>query len=398
MISTPRSLSMHSRYETLDGMRGFAALSVMFFHYTQFHQPRWLAYSPLAVDIFFMLSGFVIAHSYGKRLLTGMTATEYIAKRFIRLYPTFIMGILLGAPVLYWLRMSGHSNFPPAVIAASTLTNLFYLPFIHNYEIQVMGSRAISEGQVFPSNPPSWSLFFEVIASLGFLLLFRLKRSVLIQCVAVSLVLFLLCGFVHAHHAGDSGFNMDLGWGIHNLYGGFPRVIYGFSAGVLIYSFTKSERFHAVHAGVRRFLGNSYLIYLALFFIFAFPSSLHGFYTSLVLVIAAPCLVYVGSLANCPDSISLNIAKFLGWISYPLYCFHLPIGRSIFLIADRFHISNLAAVVIAGALSVAVAAILTKFCEEPARAYLSRKLSMVLKTPRSTFPAKDEAALPNQSA
>ena len=68
----------HSRYDALDGLRGIAAIAVMLLHISQ---GAIFKNAYVAVDLFFMLSGFVIAHSYRARLIGGMTASEYIKRR-----------------------------------------------------------------------------------------------------------------------------------------------------------------------------------------------------------------------------------------------------------------------------------------------------------------------------
>jgi len=77
------------RFHVLDGMRGIAAICVMLYHYKLFGGSRiaWLHNGFMSVDFFFVLSGFVVLHAYGKKLLTGMAATDYLARRVARLFP-----------------------------------------------------------------------------------------------------------------------------------------------------------------------------------------------------------------------------------------------------------------------------------------------------------------------
>src|ERR1700684_2462821 len=97
-----------NRYDALDGLRGVAAIAVMFSHFTQ---ESVFKNAYVAVDLFFMLSGFVIAHSYGTRLLAGMTAVEYIKRRIIRLYPMLLLSLLIGLPVLIEAGTVGISTY-----------------------------------------------------------------------------------------------------------------------------------------------------------------------------------------------------------------------------------------------------------------------------------------------
>jgi peptidoglycan/LPS O-acetylase OafA/YrhL len=75
------------RFEALDGLRGVAALVVMFGHFGQILG----TYSPtnmfVAVDAFFALSGFVVAYSYTEKLKQGMSPWKYFYRRLVRNYP-----------------------------------------------------------------------------------------------------------------------------------------------------------------------------------------------------------------------------------------------------------------------------------------------------------------------
>src|SRR5689334_10389454 len=109
-----------SRYDALDGLRGVAAIAVMIMHLTQ---ASLFKNAYVAVDLFFMLSGFVIAHSYGTRLLRGMTAREYVKRRVIRLYPMLLISLLIGLPVLIQARAIGISTYPTRSIITGTIYN-----------------------------------------------------------------------------------------------------------------------------------------------------------------------------------------------------------------------------------------------------------------------------------
>jgi peptidoglycan/LPS O-acetylase OafA/YrhL len=81
-------------------MRGVAAICVMIFHYGQATSYTVFHCAGLAVDLFFMLSGLVIAHAYTKKLQQGMAVSDYLLRRIIRLYPMLIFAAVFGACVL----------------------------------------------------------------------------------------------------------------------------------------------------------------------------------------------------------------------------------------------------------------------------------------------------------
>lgn len=117
------------RLYTLDLMRGLAAVAVMLYH-----ADRIVPRGYLAVDLFFVLSGFVLLRAYGPRLAQGEVA-PVLLRRAIRLGPLLIAGVAVG--------------------------------------VAINGLPANPRGYLFPANIPLWSLAFEVVASTAFVLLFR---------------------------------------------------------------------------------------------------------------------------------------------------------------------------------------------------------------------------------
>src|ERR1700733_9805135 len=89
------------RFYVLDGMRGIAAIIVMLYHFYLDMHLRYFKNSFVAVDFFFVLSGFVLCHAYGNKLLNGMSVGEFLARRIGRLYPLFALGVLMGVPFLW---------------------------------------------------------------------------------------------------------------------------------------------------------------------------------------------------------------------------------------------------------------------------------------------------------
>jgi len=80
------------RYEALDGLRGVAAVAVMLYHIGGWTGRPWLAaHGYLAVDFFFCLSGFVLAHAYGRREIGWL---GYMRARLIRLWPLIAITML----------------------------------------------------------------------------------------------------------------------------------------------------------------------------------------------------------------------------------------------------------------------------------------------------------------
>ena len=115
-----------------------------------------------------------------------------------------------------------------------------------------------------------------------------------------------------------------------------------------------------------------------------FPKLINGLYPALILLFVAPGIVYAGSLVSHLGTFELNTARFLGWISYPIYCLHLPIGNLIAMVLRGSHYSQPAVILISLTLTLTAAVVLTKFYEEPTRSYFSRKLSLLVGARRGT--------------
>ena len=163
-ISAAAFTDTKPHYNILDGLRGVAALMVVFFHifeaYATSHIDQHINHGYLAVDFFFILSGFVIGYAYDDRWKT-MTIKNFIRRRFIRLHPMVIMGAIIGAIMFYFQGCSvwDVSKISVAMLLIATLMNAFLIPSTPGFEI-----RGVTE--MFPLNGPSWSLFYEYIGNI----------------------------------------------------------------------------------------------------------------------------------------------------------------------------------------------------------------------------------------
>ncbi len=94
-------------FHALDGLRGIAAIIIAIYHVPFLWPqdiPAGLFYeSYLSVDFFFVLSGFVLAYSYGRRLEAELSADQFIIMRLIRLYPLYFCAFLISVVVNVWL-------------------------------------------------------------------------------------------------------------------------------------------------------------------------------------------------------------------------------------------------------------------------------------------------------
>lgn len=102
------ALAAKPHYMILDGLRGVAAVMVVAFHLLEAHSggnhlEQIINHGYLAVDFFFMLSGFVIAYAYDDRW-GKMSVGTFFKRRLIRLQPMVIMGSIIGAAFFYFQK------------------------------------------------------------------------------------------------------------------------------------------------------------------------------------------------------------------------------------------------------------------------------------------------------
>ncbi|MEP7456451.1 acyltransferase [Phyllobacterium sp. SB3] len=293
------------RYDMLDALRGIAALAVVGFHLSQFGMiPAILPRGYLAVDFFFVLSGFVVAHAYEQALRTNLSLRSFIVKRIIRLYPLALLGAMSGLLVLllkWWLFPGKVDSL--GVLLTSGALNLALVP-------SFVGASASSH-DIFPGNGPLWSLFFELSINLLWAIAgIWLRTSSLITIMLVSLILLALFASYHD--------TFNIGYDTKSFWGGLARVCFGFPFGVVIYRERHQIRRHA------RQWGNLVLA-AALIGVFAIPIDLlpQSFpWADILLVsICLPAIVIFG----ISETSGMRAGYLLGNLSYPVYVLHFPV-------------------------------------------------------------------------
>lgn len=373
---TPPAAAPRQRYEILDGLRGVAALLVIWYHvfeaFATSPVDQRFNHGYLAVDFFFVLSGFVIGHAYDSRWQRGMTAGRFIVRRIIRLQPMVIIGVLLGV-VSFIIqgceRWDGTAVSTSAVIA-SFLFGLFMLPALPGTMPEVRGN-----GEMFPLNGPSWSLFFEYIGSIGYALwLHRLSRRglwIFTVLSGVALAVWTLSDMSGSYHTG-------FGWSMadYGFVGGLLRLSFSFSAGLLM-----ARGFKPMRVGACGFAVCSALIVAML----AMPyittdgskSIANACYDLICTFLVFPAVVYIGASTPNGSGVSDRVCRFLGSISYPVYIIHYPMMYLFYAYVWSEGLTfaqtwPVAAAICLGA--IILARLFLKYYDEPLRACLSKKL------------------------
>jgi peptidoglycan/LPS O-acetylase OafA/YrhL len=311
---------VNNRFIVLDGVRGFAALVVASFHFSNNHL---FPHGFLAVDLFFALSGFVLMHVYGNRTIT---AWGFAVLRLIRLYPMYAFGLLLG-----FLAYFGEPG-----TAFSFLLGAFFIPHPH--------------GHLYPINEVSWSLVDEIAVNIifGYMLARRIPIVWLLVAsvtIGAGVVLFV----PHLRHL-NGGWTADT-WSI-----GVLRAAYSFSVGALLY-----------RVAMRLPPINGWLLIAGILVVFSLPDiSRSAIVSPLAIVFGVPFTVLAGSSAYV-DRWSMRLFEWLGGISYALYAIH----RAVFHVIERLFGDALGPLIAGMIVSIILAHVLTAYVDPPARRWLS---------------------------
>lgn len=312
-------------YQVLNGLRGVAALMVIWFHifeaFASSPFDQVFNHGYLAVDFFFVLSGFVISYAYDDRW-NKMSTKNFFIRRLIRLHPMVILGAILGAISFMIQGCIQWDGTPVSTswVLIALLVSMFLIPSFPGSNTEVRGN-----GEIFPLNGPSWSLFFEYIGNILYALFIR-KLSTKALSILVSVTGAGLAYFAIANLSGYG--NLGVGWSFlgHNFLGGSLRLMFSFSAGMLISRIYKPFPVK----GIFWIASACIIILLSMPYIGNENTTwLNGLYDATVAILVFPTLVYLAASdrsnsASDTPSFSSKIYKFLGDISYPLYIIHYP--------------------------------------------------------------------------
>lgn len=341
-------------YEILDGLRGVAAISVVIFHFLEMvytdYSKNIFAHSYLAVDFFFCLSGFVIAYAYDDRI-EKIGVGKFLKSRLIRLHPLVIIGSILGLIGYFLVPYGDITNRSIPELLLIFVCSLLLIP------LPIMKERY---GNNFGLNAPAWSLFWEYIINIVYvLILWRLPRRVL-------LLLTFLAAIVLAYASYNTR-GLVGGWGGDTFWDGCARVSYSFLAGMLVY------RFKWIIRTKLGFLGLTILLIPA--FTYPFNSEWNFLTEPIIVLFYFPLLVALGAGATT-SSKTKNICTFSGNISYPLYMSHF---FAIWIFGTYQNIykfsgfSLFAVVSLCTLIMISIAYLTMTYIDVPIRNYLAQK-------------------------
>lgn len=379
-MKTTTYLASKPRYEILDGLRGVAAIIVVAFHLFETYSagPAYqiLNHGYLAVDFFFVLSGFVIGYAYDDRW-DRMTTWGFFKRRLVRLHPMVIMGTLFGASLFYF---SACSAFPQVMqtpwwkLLLMTLLGCLMFPTPTAWDIRGWWETNALNG-------PTWSLMWEYIANVLYALFIRrFSKLALGMFVGLSACLTLdvtlnIDTFGLLSSRQEAAYTLIGGWSLtpDQLYIGLSRLLYPFFMGLLLSRMGKLVK-------VKR---GFYWCSLLVAVILVMPRVgnetyqwMNGAYEAISVLVFFPLIVAMGAGSNVTGRRSVALCKFLGELSYPLYITHYPLiymqiawARNNPDAPAGMHVSVAVAVFV---LSIAVAYASLRLYDEPVREWLKQ--------------------------
>ena len=294
------------RFLLLDGMRGVAAFLVM-----QRHLDYLWNFKPfrsyLAVDLFFLLSGFVIAHAYEPSLKAGfLSRWTFLKIRFVRLYPAFLTSLVVSIFVQITINgsNSGYANFKLAELIKPFFLTAGFIPNGH-----------YSTEYLFPINVPYWSLMFELVVNLLYAMSIRwLNDFKLTFIVIASVTLLVFISFF------NKGLDVGVVFTLSQLAFGLVRSMFGISCGVLLFR----KRGVAPTGWAQSSIALAGLAVAIILLLIPDFSQFNFLVDLLLVVVLLPLLVWLASW-NVPRQGQAVLAV-LGSASYPIYLFHIPLA------------------------------------------------------------------------
>jgi peptidoglycan/LPS O-acetylase OafA/YrhL len=333
------------RYQELDALRGIAALMVVLFHFTYETYISQLGFKlgSTGVDLFFMISGFVIFRSLNK----VKSSKEFIINRVSRLYPTYWTCVSFAFLIISLYAFYKHESIPLLQYLANMTMFQYYL------------KQPNLDG-------PYWTMIIEMIFYIAILLLFHFKKIKYVNQIALSIIIATAL-FVSVLH---SAFVKTLTEVIPLL-----QFLPLFFSGIVFYTIFLQKN--------RLYLNYSILFICYVCQILFFVDFERSFITQMeyALMLTLYFFLFILFVHGKLKFIVSKTTLFLGKISFALYLIHQCItARFIIPICiNRFHI-NLWIIIFFIALPVAIglATLVTYYIDVPLSFRMKQKLRTML--------------------
>ncbi len=295
------------RFRAIDTFRGLAAILVILFHIPDsilFAGNQLVAHGYMAVDFFFVLSGFVMAHSYLKKINDLPSAKDFAVKRFKRIYPLHLFTLLVffafEATRFFVDQYFVPLNTPP-------FENSGFWSFIGNLTL----THSMGLFDHLSWNLPSWSISVEFYVYIFWalaLIAFR-KKLWLVGLISAPAIIWFLWRF-----NGNIEYTFDYG---------FIRCLFGFLLGMYAYLFARrfEKKMNVTLATVTE-VG---LLAITGYLLAYIPTTYHWmmpFWFAIVIIFFSTETGYVAKL------FAHQRLKFLGDLSFSYYLTHIVIIRA----------------------------------------------------------------------
>lgn len=285
------------RLYALDGLRGACAISIVVYHASKMLFGRDIVPSAfVAVDLFFIMSGYVVALAYERRLVSGMGFAWFARARLARLGPTYLVGAAIAALVTIGLAAFGTLSWGAAALLV--IAGFLLMPAPSRFS------------EAYGVNGPAWSLFAELVVNVAYgSILYRLTtRQIFIVALAGYVVLSLV--------AVNSLDGYNFGWRWDTIYQAPIRALAPYLSGVLIYRLSTTARFQRLPD-----LSPFPVIMIFLLGQFVSPSEAPAWVVAAIVAVVGTAMVaLLVRSTHQPASYAV-----LGRLSYPLYATHYPI-------------------------------------------------------------------------
>jgi peptidoglycan/LPS O-acetylase OafA/YrhL len=289
------------RFLALDGLRGVAAAMVLLTHIGDVtHHVTFFSHGYLAVDLFFVLSGFVIASAYEQRLnASRQPIRDMIRVRLTRLYPMMALGALVGVAAM--ALGAEREQLPIWATLASQLT---FVPILQSHT------------DLFVLDAVAWSLMLELgVNLLHAAVLRRLSTQVIAVLAALSLVPLIWAAWRFQ--------GLDVGWYYESWLGGVARVAFSYLTGLVLYRLYASGRAPRISVPAPLLL----VAAPAALVLQSLPIAHAAVLCDLASVILLyPVLVWCAAGVRLSGR-SAQLAALAGTVSYPLYAMQLPLAH-----------------------------------------------------------------------
>jgi peptidoglycan/LPS O-acetylase OafA/YrhL len=311
--TTPKASSSVARLPLLDVLRTIAALGVLLFHAPELFAVPLFQRGYLFVDLFFLISGFVLALSAEPNLNNGLSAFSFVRARVRRLWPMMALGSVAGAVVF-------ATQAPVAQILELLVLSLFFIPLLTD------------SPTLYPLNAPQWSLLWELVANLVHgLLLRRLSDKGLLVFAAA-------CG------VGLSGAIVHVGC---NCFG--PNVHFGWLTGLRVgYSYTMGVWMARKWSATKPRPVTDWRLALALpvliVVVLSWLPVAAAIGDAVAVIAVLPALFWIVAVAKPPSARLHNLQR-IGALSFPIYAINMPVVIA-FTFWNITPLSRLAAVTI----------------------------------------------------